>query len=361
MGTYDFVDNNDNMDISDEDSKRNLDEALKRFGLDDNKNVSQENEKFAAGFANPSYNNNLNASQNQRWDAKLKYQNPNLLQKVKSIIRRGPKRGETKYEKRQFQKFKYSNGRATALTPTFSKLLEQKGYTREVLKKMSSSERRKLYASIEVNFDPSKNKYIARQRQNPQSLKSFFTKGYKRLTNVKSNEKFLAARQASYQKQYENYLSNNSSPPLSPAYAAAKMTNSNLSKYNQQLQQSYYEYIQNKQEARNRILLIDQQRRQVLENQKQANQLASENMFSPSNPFMNSPNAPFIDINASVFADPLQQNNIMVQRPDSIDILTGAKKQGRPTLLQTNPSYDILNAPNLFLSSGNQIVQKGGQ
>lgn len=342
MGSYDFIDSDDS-DISSEESKKNLEELYRRVGLNkDNKNSSAQDiidQSYHATYAHPTLNSNTNPSQSLRWDSKLKFRNPNLLQsigtKVKSIKRRGPAPGAS-YKPRIIKKFKYgADGRPTGITPSFSKYLKDKGYD---LSNMSKSEKRKLFASYDFAYDTSTGHWKYRVKKTSPRIKAIFAKAYSKLTNPKSQTTWEAQRQRFYDSQLQqSYLEGNQTP-LNPAYSASLDTNRNLSRYNQQLNLSYFQYIQNLEEHRKKVTLIDQQRRQVLLSQQTANQLRSENMFSRDNPFMQNCK---IDVLQNTFALN-DENNIMKSKSYSLNLLS----TGRPTILQN--SDNILNCPNIF-------------
>lgn len=313
-----------------------------RFDIDDNKQQSEQestDEKSdVATYTNPIFNNELDSSQNLRWSKSLKYRNPNLIQKVsKSFLMTGdtikntldffkspPKMGGAK----KGQKY-------TPRSPTQNKFTYTRNSSGKRIRRALNYRNPDYERFLEEEIRKG-NKDVRRTRSGGYQYNTKNNRLRKILGNYFSPKYMMANWEVQRQKEYQRKMQQElmASKISNPFTEVAIRTNTNLEGFENQLKSSQSNW-QLAQEQFNRKLnvgkrIVTQQR----ENMKEANILNAPRFSGEVS----------VDIFENILLNP--SINIMTKREDSIDILMGAKNQGKPNIIQC-PDV-ILCAPDIF-------------
>lgn len=254
-----------------------------------------------------------------------------------SMTRRGTKIGSK--QPRTFQKYKYnSKGRIMSITPSFSRALRNAGIDTSG---MSKKEKRKVYSEFDIRIDDKTGKLQYRRiKITPPALKRAFSKVSAALQPREKQSDWMQQRENFYRKQQELHGKNfNLHNYVFTESEVAQ--NQNKEDYLKSLQNSQAAWLIGQQQQNIRRELAKRTIKQQTENLKASQIVLAENMFSSEAQRENKA----VDILQNQFAHD-EANNIMTQRADSIDILTGARKQGRPNVLQIPKEDNILSNKN---------------
>jgi hypothetical protein len=296
--------------------------------------------------------------------------------KQKSLVKPGPEKGTPYGPRSGSNKYSYYRsgpkmGQRRGVSNSY-KEFAQEIYGKE-WKSLSKEEKKEL-SSYDYRFGVGKN--AGRVQRKPISK-------YERLLPV-STRKFMRGIGPKTSKKTQAFYKK-MGKGLEPKYKQSDMDARRRAFYNQQLQSSYTgfdqhqypftedairnnsnkaEYLRSLQNSSTNWNIHQQQHdlraelakkiiAQQRQNQSESQQLKATNMFSSESQRANQA----VDIFDSTFKKRDDSIDILKQREDSIDILGGAKKQGRPNLLQTPIGDNILSAPLLTFFGENKQNQ----
>ncbi len=259
----------------------------------------------------------------------------NLFKKNRNIIRRGEGQRFKKSTGR-IQKQRYSaSGKPLGITAKYKTALREAGIDWDSL---SKTERRKVMSEFEVRFDESSGKWKYR-KSTPSRIKSAFSKFKKELEpKGMTQSQWMAQKQEFYNKQ-RALLGSDFNPHNHPFLESELLNVKNKNDYLKSLQNSQYAYMLSKQQLAEKKLLARRIIQQQTENLKSSQTLAADSMFSPAALAENKA----IDLFQNQFSDPENLNNIMVKKENSIDLLNYSKSH--PNILTPQDSH-ILDGKN---------------